>query len=108
MTVRCIFVGCQAPSKVLETTFDWGNTEAKLNELPNHRKKVAVEGFGDIDVHFVWRKNLNPNAIPLLFSHGWPGSFIEVTKLLPLLEAGEKEGKPAFHIVAPSLPNFGF
>lgn len=45
-------------------------------------------------------------AIPLLFSHGWPGSFIEVKKLLPLLEGGD--GRPAFHIVAPSLPNFGF
>ncbi|CAO2650433.1 Nn.00g017250.m01.CDS01 [Neocucurbitaria sp. VM-36] len=91
-----------------ETGFDWRGVEAKLNELPNHRKKVQVEGFGDIDVHFLWKRNSNPNAIPLLFCHGWPGSFIEVTKLLPLLEAGEKEGKPAFHVVAPSLPNFGF
>lgn len=95
-------------AKYWETGFDWRKAEAKLNELPNYRKKVQVEGFGDIDVHFLWKKSSNPNAIPLLFCHGWPGSFVEVTKLLPILEAGEKEGKPAFHIVAPSLPNFGF
>ncbi|KAL5120308.1 hypothetical protein ACEQ8H_001866 [Pleosporales sp. CAS-2024a] len=91
-----------------EKSFDWRKAEAKMNELPNFRKAVKVEGFGDIDIHFLHKKSSNPNAIPLLFSHGWPGSFIEVTKLLPLLEAGEKEGKPAFHVVAPSLPNFGF
>jgi pimeloyl-ACP methyl ester carboxylesterase len=91
-----------------ENKFDWRKVESKLNELPNFRKPVNVEGFGPIDIHFVHKKSSNPNAIPLLFSHGWPGSFVEVTKLLPLLEAGEKEGKPAFHIVAPSLPNFGF
>lgn len=46
------------------------------------------------------------DAIPLLFSHGWPGSFIEIKKLLPLLKGGNEN--PAFHVVAPSLPNFGF
>jgi pimeloyl-ACP methyl ester carboxylesterase len=91
-----------------EKKFDWRKIESKLNELPNFRKPVSVEGFGDIDIHFVHKKNSNPNAVPLLFCHGWPGSFIEVTKLLPLLEAGEKDGNAAFHIVAPSLPNFGF
>lgn len=91
-----------------EKKFDWRQAESKINELPNFRKSVRVEGFGDIDVHFIHQKSTNPNAIPLLFSHGWPGSFLEVEKLLPLLAAGEKEDKPAFHIVAPSLPNFGF
>jgi pimeloyl-ACP methyl ester carboxylesterase len=91
-----------------ENKFDWRKVESKLNELPNFRKPVSVKGFGDIDIHFVHKKSTNPNAVPLLFCHGWPGSFIEVTKLLPLLEAGERDGKAAFHIVAPSLPNFGF
>lgn len=57
-------------------------------------------------MHFVHQKSSNPNAIPLLFVHGWPGSFLEVTKILPLLKGGD--GKPAFHVVAPSLPNYGF
>jgi len=95
-------------AKHWETNFSWRDAESKMNELPNYRKKVQVDGFGQIDIHFVHKRSSNPNAIPLLFSHGWPGSFLEVTKLLPLLEAGEKEGKPAFHVVAPSLPNFGF
>ncbi len=96
-------------AKHWETKFNWREIEAQLNKLPNYRTQVPVSGFGDIDIHFVWKKSSNPNAIPLLFSHGWPGSFIEVTKLLRLLEEGEKDGtKPAFHIIAPSLPNFGF
>ncbi|KAI4625121.1 uncharacterized protein J4E87_004967 [Alternaria ethzedia] len=95
-------------AKHWETNFSWRDAESKMNELPNYRKKVQVDGFGQIDIHFVYKRSSNPNAIPLLFSHGWPGSFLEVTKLLPLLEAGEKAGKPAFHVVAPSLPNFGF
>jgi pimeloyl-ACP methyl ester carboxylesterase len=91
-----------------EKSFDWRKAEAKLNALPNFKKPVAVEGFGELDIHFIHKKSSNPNAVPLLFCHGWPGSFIEVTKLLPLLETGETEGKVAFHVVAPSLPNFGF
>ncbi|KAF1972976.1 alpha/beta-hydrolase [Bimuria novae-zelandiae CBS 107.79] len=88
------------------TGFDWRKAESKMNELPNYRKKVSVDGFGDLDVHFLWQKSEVEGAIPLLFCHGWPGSFLEVTKLLPLLKGGD--GKPTFHIVAPSLPNFGF
>ncbi|KAF9740665.1 hypothetical protein PMIN06_012617 [Paraphaeosphaeria minitans] len=88
------------------TGFDWRKIEAGINELPNYRKKVSVDGFGDIDLHFVWQKSEVEGAIPLLFSHGWPGSFLEVQKLLPLLK-GDGDS-PAFHIVARSLPNFGF
>ncbi|KAJ5305952.1 hypothetical protein N7508_004967 [Penicillium antarcticum] len=67
--------------------FDWRKAEAKLNELPQYRTQIEVEGFGSLDIH-------------------WPGSFIEVSKLLPLLNGDENN--PAFHVVAPSLPNFGF
>ncbi|KAF1915242.1 Alpha/Beta hydrolase protein [Ampelomyces quisqualis] len=95
-------------AKHWETKFDWRKAESKLNELPNFRKPVNVEGFGAIDIHFIHQKNSSPDAIPLLFCHGWPGSFIEVTKLLPLLCSGESNDAPAFHIIAPSLPNFGF
>ncbi|KAH8727527.1 Alpha/Beta hydrolase protein [Phaeosphaeriaceae sp. PMI808] len=66
-----------------EKKFDWRRAESKLNDPPNHQKSVNIEEFGDINVHFV-------------------------SKLLPLLDTGEKNGKPAFHIVAPSLPNLGF
>ncbi|CAK1358557.1 unnamed protein product [Cercospora beticola] len=86
--------------------FDWRAHEKNLNELPNYEVQVDIDGHGPVDVHFVHQKSDVPGAIPLLFVHGWPGSFLEVTKMLPLLKGGD--GKPAFHVVAPSLPNYGF
>lgn len=85
--------------------FDWRAAEARLNaELPQFTTTVPVDDFGDIDVHFVHQRSDRPGGIPLLFCHGWPGSFLEVVKMLPLLARGE----PSFHVVAPSLPNFAF
>jgi len=52
------------------TGFDWRKAESEINELPNYRKNVNVDGFGDIDVHFVWQKSEVEGAIPLLFCHG--------------------------------------
>ncbi|KAI0122297.1 epoxide hydrolase 1 [Daldinia grandis] len=91
-------------------TFDWREAEAKLNDtLPQFTTRIAVDGHeDDLKVHFVHAKSERKDAIPLLFCHGWPGSFIEVSKILPLLTAGAREDEPAFHVVAPSLPNFGF
>lgn len=86
--------------------FDWREHERKMNELPNFETTVNIDGFGDIDMHFLHQKSDNPNAIPLCFIHGWPGSFLEVVKMLPMLKGGD--GKPAFHVVAPSLVSFGF
>lgn len=86
--------------------WDWRKVEEKLNrELPQFHTGIQVDEFGELDIHFVWQKSSAKNAIPLLFCHGWPGSFLEVERILPLLS--KPEG-PAFHIVAPSLPNFGF
>ncbi|SLM41072.1 microsomal epoxide hydrolase [Lasallia pustulata] len=84
--------------------FDWRKAEAWLNELPNFQTPIQVDGFESLNIHFVHQKSPIREAIPLLFCHGWPGSFIEVTKLLPLL----RTSTPAFQIVAPSLPNFAF
>ncbi|KAF2199229.1 alpha/beta-hydrolase [Delitschia confertaspora ATCC 74209] len=90
-----------------EKTFSWRKAESEINNLPNYRTNIPVDGFDDVYIHFVHQVSPNPAAIPLLFCHGWPGSFIEVTKLLPLLHSTSKDS-PAFHIIAPSLPNFGF
>ncbi|KAF3483082.1 epoxide hydrolase [Arthroderma uncinatum] len=88
--------------------FDWRETERRLNEqIPQFTTNVDVAGFDPLNIHFVHQKSKVSGAIPLLFIHGWPGSFLEVTKLLPLLTKGS-ESQPAFHVVAPSLPNFGF
>ncbi|KAH8805611.1 Alpha/Beta hydrolase protein [Xylogone sp. PMI_703] len=85
--------------------WDWRPAERKLNEIPQYHTEIKVDGFDPLDIHFVWQQSEVKNAIPLLFVHGWPGSFIEVQHILPLLA---KSGGPAFHIVAPSLPNYGF
>lgn len=88
------------------TKFDWRAHEKRMNELPNFKTTVEVKGFPSIDMHFVHQKSGVEGAIPLLFVHGWPGSFMEASKILPLLKGGN--GKPAFDVVVPSLPNYGF
>ncbi|KAK6953063.1 hypothetical protein Daesc_005362 [Daldinia eschscholtzii] len=91
-------------------TFDWREAEAKLNDtLPQFTTRIGVDGHeDDLKIHFVHAKSEREDAIPLLFCHGWPGSFLEVSKILPLLTTGGGEDEPAFHVVAPSIPNFGF
>ena len=90
-----------------EREFDWRRTEAHLNGFPQYIAKIDVECFDTYNVHFVHQTSAVKNAIPLLFMHSWPGSFLEVTKMLPELVKGG-EGFPAFHVVAPSLIGFGF
>jgi hypothetical protein len=87
--------------------FDWRKAEERLNQFAQYITKIDVDGFDTYDVHFIHQPSAVPNAIPLLFVHGWPGSFIEVTKVLPQLVEGRR-GFPAFHVVAPSLLGFGF
>lgn len=88
------------------TSFDWRAQEVKMNAMPQYTTSIQIPGFDALDIHFVHQKSDMPGAIPLLFVHGWPGSFLEVAKLLPLLRGSGND--PAFSIVAPSLPNFGF
>jgi microsomal epoxide hydrolase len=88
------------------TTFNWREQERKLNQLPQF--KTTIDG---IDVHFVHKRASRPDATPLLFVHGWPGSFVEVTRIIgPLTEPTAHGGRSedAFHVVAISLPGYGF
>ncbi|SMC68717.1 epoxide hydrolase family protein [Kibdelosporangium aridum] len=88
------------------TTFDWRKAEEHLNELPQFLAEV-----GGVTLHFVHTKGVGPHPFPLLFSHGWPGSFVEVTKIIgPLTDPAAHGGDPAdaFDVVAPSMPGFGF
>lgn len=87
--------------------FDWRKAEAELNRMPQFTIDITPDGFETLKIHFVHKRSEVKGAIPLLFAHGWPGSFDEVRKILPELIRGGKE-YPAFHVVAPSLANFGF
>ncbi|KAL4921262.1 Alpha/Beta hydrolase protein [Aspergillus aurantiobrunneus] len=88
--------------------FNWREQEQRLNQqFRQFTASVSVNGFEDLQIHYLHHTSKTTRAIPLLFIHGWPGSFIESTKLIPLLTSGDKD-KPAFDVVAPSLPNFGF
>ncbi|KIJ64436.1 hypothetical protein HYDPIDRAFT_132296 [Hydnomerulius pinastri MD-312] len=88
--------------------YDWRRYETELNnELPMFTRDIEVNGCGSLNIHYVHKKSEVHNAVPLLFVHGWPGSFYEVRKLLPLLTAESPE-HPSFHVVALSLPGFGF
>lgn len=75
-----------------------------MNKLPNYATPIIVDNFGTLGIHFIYQKSGVEGAIPLLFCHGWPDSFMEVTKMLPLLKGGN--GRPAFDVVAPILPNY--
>jgi pimeloyl-ACP methyl ester carboxylesterase len=87
--------------------YDWRKAEAQLNEMPQFTTDVDVAHFGTFNIHFVHRQSTVKNAIPLIFLHGWPGSFIEVTKILPQLVNGPSDF-PSYHLVAPSLVDYGF
>lgn len=76
--------------------FDWRNEEKKINRFPQFRVKVD-----DLRIHFVHVRSNNPEAVPLIITHGWPGSFVELLKLVPFLQ-------DTFHIVIPSIPGYGF
>ncbi|KZV68202.1 alpha beta-hydrolase [Peniophora sp. CONT] len=89
--------------------YDWRAEEAALNkELPMFTRDISIEGHDSLNVHYVHQKSTIAGAIPLLFVHGWPGSFMEVRKVLPLLVAPSDSSAPAFHVVAIGLPGFGF
>ena len=87
--------------------FDWRKAEKQINTLPHFTTNIQCQGFEDLRIHFLHRKSKVKGAVPLLFAHGWPGSFLEVTKIIETL-ASPPAGQVAFDVVAPSLPNFGF
>jgi len=86
--------------------FDWKKCVEEISKFSHFRCTVQ-----DIGIHFILEKGKGPNAIPLIITHGWPGSFLEMLKIIPLLTDPAKHGgDPAvcFDVVVPSLPGFGF
>jgi len=88
------------------TEYDWRKVEARLNALPNFM--TTIDG---LDIHFIHVRSKHKNALPLIVTHGWPGSIIEQLKIVDLLTDPTAHGAgaaDAFDLVIPSMPGYGF
>jgi len=96
----------KALARYWATDYDWRKVEAKLNSYPQF--VTTIDG---LDIHFIHVRSKQPNALPIIITHGWPGSIIEQMKVIdPLTNPTAYGGKPedAFDVVIPSLPGYGF
>ena len=88
------------------TDYDWRACETKLNALPNF-----ITEIDGLDIHFIHVRSKHEDALPLIVTHGWPGSIIEQLKIIEPLTNPTAHGasaSDAFHLVIPSLPGHGF
>jgi len=96
----------RALARYWSSEYDWRKVEARLNALPQFMTKID-----GVDIHFIHVRSRYENALPMIMTHGWPGSVIELLDTVgPLTEPTKYGGKPddAFHLVLPSLPGYGF
>jgi pimeloyl-ACP methyl ester carboxylesterase len=96
----------QALARYWTNDYDFGRIKARLNALPQF--KTEIDG---LDIHFIHVKSRHDNALPLIMTHGWPGSVVELLDTIgPLTDPTAHGGQPvdAFHLVLPSLPGYGF
>lgn len=86
--------------------YDWRNAEKELNALPQFITRID-----GVDIHFIHVRSRHPNALPVILTHGWPGSIFEFTKVIgPLTDPTAYGGKAedAFDVIIPSIPGYGF
>jgi pimeloyl-ACP methyl ester carboxylesterase len=96
----------QALARYWATEYDWRKIEAKLNALPQF-----ITEIDGLDIHFIHVRSKHENALPLIVTHGWPGSIIEQMKIIdPLINptAHGASASDAFHLVIPSMPGYGY
>jgi pimeloyl-ACP methyl ester carboxylesterase len=96
----------QKLARYWETEYDWRKVEARLNALPQFT--TEIDG---VDIHFIHVRSKYPNALPIIVTHGWPGSIVEQLKIIDPLTNPPAHGgsaSDAFDIVIPSLPGYGF
>jgi Epoxide hydrolase N terminus len=96
----------QALAAYWTTEYDWRKCEARLNAQPQFKTKID-----GLDIHFIHVKSPHENALPLVMTHGWPGSVIELLETIgPLTDPTAHGGnaEDAFHLVLPSIPGYGF
>ena len=96
----------QALARYWATEYDWRKIEAKLNALPQF-----ITEIDGLDIHFIHVRSKHENALPLIVTHGWPGSITEQMKIIDPLTNPTAHGgnaSDAFHVVIPSMPGYGF
>ncbi|MEO8209744.1 MAG: epoxide hydrolase, partial [bacterium] len=96
----------QALANYWATDYDWRKLETKLNAFPQF-----ITNIDGLDIHFIHVRSKHENAMPIILTHGWPGSIIEMLKIIdPLTNptAYGKNASDAFDVVIPSMPGYGF
>ena len=96
----------QALARYWATDYDWRRCEAKLNAVPHF-----ITEIDGLDIHFIHVRSKHENALPLIVTHGWPGSVVEQLKIIEPLTNPTAHGgsaSDAFHLVIPSMPGYGF
>jgi hypothetical protein len=96
----------QALVRYWGTNYDWRKAEARLNALPQF-----ITEIDGLDIYFIHVRSRHPKALPLIMTHGWPGSVFELLKVIePLTDPAAHGGRAedAFHLVIPSMPGYGF
>src|SRR5580698_5131271 len=96
----------QALARYWATEYDWRKIEAKINALPNF-----ITEIDGLDIHFIHVRSKHENALPLIVTHGWPGSITEQMKIIDPLTNPTAHGgsaSDAFDVVIPSMPGYGF
>ncbi|MBW0102474.1 epoxide hydrolase family protein [Pseudonocardia sp. KRD291] len=89
------------------TRYDWRRVEAEINAWPQFRTGLDGGGDDSVEIHVVHARSRHENALPLLLTHGWPGSIVEFLDVLPAL-TDPPDPADAFHVVLPTLPGYGF
>jgi pimeloyl-ACP methyl ester carboxylesterase len=100
------FATMQALARYWGTDYDWRKCEARLNALPHFITEIH-----GLDIHFIHVRSKHDNALPMIVTHGWPGSVIEQLKIIDPLSnptANGASASDAFHLVIPSMPGYGF
>src|SRR3989441_4106648 len=100
------FATTQKLARYWATDYDWRKVEARINAVPNF-----ITEIDGLNIHFIHVKSKEKNALPLIVTHGWPGSIIEQMKIIEPLTNPTAHGgsaSDAFHVVIPSMPGYGF
>src|SRR5262249_3849658 len=99
-------VTIQALARYWATEYDFGRLQSRLSDLPHFVTEIDV-----LDIHFIHVRSQHEDALPLIITHGWPGSVVELLNVIgpltdPTAHGGSEED--AFHLVIPSMPGYGF